>query len=303
MIKSVTVTNYVGDSLKISLSNPWETGILISDIDGIGPGSGTINTTEVATRDGTVFNSSRVGERNIVFKFQYMEVPTVEDVRLKVYKYFPIKHSVNLVFDTTTRSYQIDGYVESNDPDIFSSAESAQISIICPSYYFRNIDGDTNVFSFAAITSMFEFPFSNESLTDTLLIMSDIDDQKTHEIIYDGLDECGIKMTIHILGTAKNISIADVLNQETFSIKTDTIKSIVGSELQATDDIVITTYTGNKTCKLIRNAVEYNILNAVDRYSDWFKLQNGFNKFVISADEGLRNLQFSIEYDSIYTGI
>ena len=38
MIKSVTVTNYLGESLKMKLTNPYDSGIAITDITGIGPG-------------------------------------------------------------------------------------------------------------------------------------------------------------------------------------------------------------------------------------------------------------------------
>ena len=32
MIKSVTVTNYLGESLKMELTNPYDSGIAITDI-------------------------------------------------------------------------------------------------------------------------------------------------------------------------------------------------------------------------------------------------------------------------------
>ena len=41
MIKSVTVTNYLGESLKMELTNPYDSGIAITDITGIGPVSYT----------------------------------------------------------------------------------------------------------------------------------------------------------------------------------------------------------------------------------------------------------------------
>jgi hypothetical protein len=67
MIKSVTVTNYLGESIKMELGFPEKSGFLIQNIDGLGPGKATINLTQFATSDGSLFNSAKLNERNIVF--------------------------------------------------------------------------------------------------------------------------------------------------------------------------------------------------------------------------------------------
>ena len=54
MIKSVTVTNYLGESLKMELTNPYDSGIAITDITGIGPGKADINVTELTSSDGSL---------------------------------------------------------------------------------------------------------------------------------------------------------------------------------------------------------------------------------------------------------
>ena len=49
MIKSVTVTNYLGESIKLELGFPEKSGFLIQSIDGLGPPKADIHKTEVAT--------------------------------------------------------------------------------------------------------------------------------------------------------------------------------------------------------------------------------------------------------------
>lgn len=45
MIKSITVTNYLGDSIKLELARPEESGFVVKSVTGLGPGSANINTT------------------------------------------------------------------------------------------------------------------------------------------------------------------------------------------------------------------------------------------------------------------
>lgn len=130
MIKSVTVTNYLGESLKMELTNPYDSGIAITDITGIGPGKADINVTELTSSDGSLYNSARLGTRNIVMTLRFMIAPDIETVRQKSYKYFPIKKELILTFETDNRSCYIAGYVESNEPVIFDENEYTQISII-----------------------------------------------------------------------------------------------------------------------------------------------------------------------------
>jgi hypothetical protein len=54
---------------------------------------------------------------------------------------------------------------------------------------------------------------------------------------------------------------------------------------------------------LIREGVSYNILNCLDKNTDWFTLAKGDNIFAFTADSGVTNLQFRIENKVIYEGV
>lgn len=94
MIRAVTFTNYLGDSIRLDLARPEESGFIIKSVTGLGPGKANINTTEIATNDGSLFNSSRMPSRNIVISLAYMWKDSIEDVRQLSYKYFPIKEKL-----------------------------------------------------------------------------------------------------------------------------------------------------------------------------------------------------------------
>ena len=301
MIHSVTVTNFRGDSIELVLAEPEKSGFAITNITGLGPGKATINSTEISTTDGALFNSARLSARNIVFSIRYMWKETIEDARQLSYRYFPIKSKVTLLFKTDNREAEIDGYVESNEPDIFSSEEGAEISIICPNPFFYSRESATTVFS--GVEPGFEFPFSNEDLYLPLLEMGKIENATDKVVIYDGDAETGVRITIHAVGAAENITIYNIGTREMMRLDTDRLQTFTGSGIVAGDDIIICTIPGEKSITLLREGVTTNILNCLDRNSDWFKLAKGDNVFAYTAETGSENLQFSIENSVVYEGI
>ena len=60
---------------------------------------------------------------------------------------------------------------------------------------------------------------------------------------------------------------------------------------------------GLESITLIREGVSYNILNCLDKNTDWFTLAKGDNIFAFTADSGVTNLQFRIENKVIYEGV
>lgn len=175
MIRAVTVTNYLGESKRFELAFPEKSGFAVQSISGLGPSKADINTTEISTNDGSLYNSARVNSRNIVMSLKLMFNPQIEDTRQDSYKYFPIKKKVTLLIETDNRICETYGYVESNEPDIFSSDEMTQISIVCPDPYFYSAGPDgTNTTIFYGVEPLFEFAFSNESLTESLIEFGEI---------------------------------------------------------------------------------------------------------------------------------
>ena len=156
MINFVEVTNYLGESFVLRLKDPAESGFFIRSIDGLGPAKANVNMTDIATIDGSRYNSSRLQTRNIVMNIGFLPIHPIENLRQLTYKIFPIKKNVKLVIGTDNRVLQTEGYVESNEPDIFSKDEGCQISIICPdpnlyAYY-------TESRTYSGINPLFEFP-------------------------------------------------------------------------------------------------------------------------------------------------
>ena len=303
MIKSVKVTNYMGESLTIPLiwnGGPFE----IEKIEGLGPPKATVNTTEIATNDGSKFNSARATERNVVVYLILHRAPTIEDSRQLSYKYFPVKKPLQLEIETDNRHYVVEGYPESNEPNIFSDSEDTQVSIVCPNPYWKSAGGDgIREVIFHGVAPNFEFPFSNESLIEDKIEFGLIDRRKENVVYYDGDAEQGITIIIEAIGTVKNLTIYNIRTREKMAISHDELVSFTGSGIVNGDTITISTVKGHKSIELLRDGVTTNILNCIGKDDDWFMLSKGDNIFGYTADEGSDYLDFKINYSSLYEGI
>lgn len=309
MIKSLTVRNYIGESIKITLTDDDpDHGLYIKSMTGLGPPKATINTSAFGIIDGSDYNSSRAENRNIVLTIkpdQTTKCPSVETARQNTYRFFPLKREVTLIFETDNRLCQIKGHVESNEPNIFSNNEDLQISIICSNPYFQAVGEDIpQVTYFSEVMPLFEFPFENESLDNNTIELSYYETRKEKELYYSGEAETGMLIKIHVLAPIGNILIYNFQTREEMNISNERIKSLIGSYLQEADDLIINTDERDQYCVLVREGVTTNVLNAVDRQSDWLKIRKGANIFAFTTDNDTDdNLELSIENQVLYEGI
>jgi hypothetical protein len=304
MIKSVTVTNHRGETVTMELKSPEKSGFFIRSITGLDPVKATIGVNDNASTDGSTFSTARIGQRNIVFDLGLMENPSIEATRHSLYKFFPQKMPVEILVETDLRTVRTTGYVESNDAVIFAKTTSANVSILCPDPYFYSKASQVTVF--AAVTPLFEFPFQNNHQTNKLIQMGSFNEITTGTINYQGDLPVGLTMYIHATGTVEGLRITNEDTSEVMTINHSFLAALLsslGGGIKAGDDIVISTEVGKKRVLLQRDGVVYNILNSLDRYADWFKLQKGDNTFVISATTGGLYLQFVVENKIAYGGV
>lgn len=328
MIRKIDVINFLGEAITIDLFDPEpDHGFIIESIDGLGPPKADINTTASATSDGSIFNSARLTDRNIVIHMLFNEAPSIEETRQRTYKYFALKKPVTLQIWEDTRNLFITGKVETNEPDIFSKREGNQISIICEDPFFKSMRQDVTVFS--GLENLFEFPFENligdldpiqdengdyildenrdkieSQQLDNLynIEFSSINDEIQKSIYYDGDADVGILIKIHAVGVARDITIYNCVTRERIKIDSSKIAALTGSGITAGDDIIISTAKKNKYARLLRSGVYYNILNALVE-TDWFLLTKGKNTYAYTAEVGAENLNFSIESNTLYEGV
>ncbi len=309
MIKSVTVTNAKGEPLLISLSDPWASGLAVTGISGLGPVKADVSVTSYASRDGAVFNTARVDTRNIVLSMIFVSRgnDSIETIRQRSYQFFPVKQRITLKFVTDNREAVIDGYVESNEPDIFNKCESTQISVICPDPYFYD-SSTTQKTSFLAKVGAFHFPFANEGVGKKSIIMGKITRRLTKSFIYDGEGRTGAVIQLDFLG--------EVTGKITISNKTTGQNMIIDTALFAgsykiakSDRIQVNTNPGNKYVRLAKSVngtaatSGVNILNCIASGSEWLEIIHGENDFSVTADNGQENIDVSVRTVIRYEGL
>ena len=310
MIKSVTAVNFKGESIKMDLFHPESSGFIIIKIDGIGPGKATVTKNDSKVYDGGTITSARLPSRNIKMEIQFLWVNSIEDVRHKSYKYFPLKKPITLIFETDTRTVEIEGVVESNEPDIFSSEESTNISIICPDpYFYASGENARSKTEFSGINAMFEIPsdtgYSNESLTEALTEISTLYVQSERGIMNHGEVDIGVVISIKPLAVVKGIlTISNVTLGQNMSFDLNKIKTITENDFHLGDELVINTLRGKKSVTLVREGKNYNALSCIDTKTDWIYLTSGENTFTYYLDgEGIEDLQFSVTNSILYEGV
>lgn len=302
MIKSIKVTNPKGESLVLDLFHPEKSGLIVRSISGLGPPKASINSTDLATADGALYSSARASTRNIVFNLQFMFAPTIEDSRQLTYKYFPLKKLIKIEVETDNRSLETSGYVESNQPDIFSKEETTQISILCLNPFFY--DPNPSVTQFATVTPTFEFPFSNESTNENLIEFGAINLDTRSIIDYIGDVDTGVLITIHALGSVSgSLTIYNVETQEKMIVNLAKIKTLIGKDYGSGDDIIISTVSGDKYVQVLHDGKYTNAIAAIEKLADWFQVSVGRNIFNFTVTKGVENLVMSFSYRNAYGGI
>ena len=118
--------------------------IQIRSIDGLGPVKAEIASTPFATGDGELYQGSSVGKRNVVmtlgFNPDWVE-QTASSLRQKLYAYFMPKAWTKLrFFSDELPTVDIEGIVESFEPNMFSQDPEIQVSVLCHKPDFVEID-------------------------------------------------------------------------------------------------------------------------------------------------------------------
>ena len=308
MIKQIEITNSSGEKFTLDLMSPDSSGLAIGSIDGLGPTKANINVTSSATTDISRYNSAHLDYRNVVFKFIFFEIDkSVENTRLKTYQMFPLKKMVHITVLTDNRYLCTDGYVESNEPAIFSEREGTSVSIICPDpFFYSELERNKDV-TYNNVKKMFKFPFRT---TETKkVIFGYITILPLQEITNLGDAEVGLSISFIIKGSdVINPFVMDYnKNQYMKILSSKVVVQEEGSEpvtgLLENDVVKIITVNSKKKVLLYRNNKEYNIIAALESYMTWLVLEKGINVYTFGADSGLDNLEINYEYTIVYEGV
>lgn len=283
MSYELKVMNDKGEVLNLSTSPNYT----VYKVTGLQPPQVSLHAANNATTDGVTVSGAKAAERNIVI-YVAME-RDIEQSRINLYKYFPLKKEITLYFKNGSRDVSIEGYVELIECDLFTNRQVAQISIICPQPYFKAVEELVSYFS--DVSSLFTFPFS---IPAEGMAFSSITANVRKSIVNAGDVESGVIISLYANGEIVNPVIYDVLERTHIKLN---------FTMQPNDEIIIDTNVGKKSVTLIRNGISSNLLGYMAADSTWLVLKSGDNVFTYNTDSGNSNLRITFRTAVLYGGV
>lgn len=311
MIYSVNVLNPSNDELILELTNPEKSGIQVRHIDGIGPTKSNINIYDVPSIDGGLFNSARTQARQIVLKlgFEWLKLgdhttPLIEDARHLSYKFFPLKRKIRLEFITDYRTLYIDGYVESNEPDIFSKDETTTVSVMCPDPNFYARDTEYGLINYPDQNEL-EFPFDS---TAGNIELSSIPKTDSCVIDYEGDNTTGVIAELYFchhfnMGQEITLSFINDIQSTDIIINPSKVLRTTNYKIKEGTRILINGKPGQKSVQYQMYDEYFNVFNAITLKDDWPTLYPGKNSIILKAGGSTDAIKGRIIYNTLYDGV
>lgn len=259
---------------------PNDDPIQVRSIDGLGPVKAEIASTELASGRGELYQGSSLPKRNIVMSLglnpDWAE-NTMSTLRQKLYRYLlPQAWTKLRFFSDYLPTVDIEGYVESFEPNMFSQDPEIQISVLCHRPDF--IEADTTVFEGTVDNGTTELEFE-----------------------YIGTVPTGFELRV-------DRTVANPSYTGDFEI---TVKSPTDPQVFEIDNVLVdttkyfklTTVEGNKRAQSIAFAdgAVTNLLSKVTDASVWPKLNPGMNVISVAATEN--DQAWSMAYFNRFGGL
>jgi len=279
------VENRNGAVLRLSQN---ESKYQILKIDGLTPPDADITSSTLANMHGEKFKSSKIGVRNVVINLRLQG--NVEENRIALYDFFDNGEEVKVYYQNGMRNVFIDGYCEKVDSDFFSKDEEMQISIVCLSPFWKNIN--TTRIDISQVFDNFEFPFAIEKEG---ISFSDYFENREVNIINSGEVETGVKIT---LTTSTN----NIVNPVIYNVHTREFLKL-NTNIDIGDKIIINTNKGEKSITKISNGIPVNEINSLGNDSTWLQLSKGSNLFTYQSEENQNSLRVVFEFNNLYKGV
>ena len=244
-------------------------------------------------RDGGIYQGSRVGNRNVVMTIDLNPNPalgeTVQGLRDVLYKTFmdPLVDAdyVELVLhDDDGNMRNLYGYTEKLETEIFDIETLAQISMICPDPYIRDVVEQIKL---------------SESGTWTLVPFT-----------YEGTAETGFEVEVQITGNTgvlnltnngKTMVITDTLTAgEVVYVNTNRGSRDIRKATIAQADSVRTAHPdwslSQVWTELIRLGQGLSMISKLSSNSPWLELHSTTNTMTVSTNTGIKRLVYRPSY-------
>lgn len=153
MIQKMEIFSQVPGAPELLLSGfygPSDDPVVMRNIEGLGPVKADISSTPLASGRGEVPQGSSTGKRNIVLTLglnpDWAGSQTMSSLRQQLYRYLlPEQWTKLRIYSDELPVVDIEGIVESFEPNIFSQDPELQVSILCHQPDFIAVEADIHV--------------------------------------------------------------------------------------------------------------------------------------------------------------
>jgi hypothetical protein len=263
-------------------------GYALIQVDGLDSPQVEIVSDTVGLHDGEKVLGSRVTPRNIGL---YLDLKfPVEENRVALYRFFPLKKLVHLRFRTELRDVRINGYVERVAFNSFDERMVVQIIVFCAAPFFR--DSNEVITKLTQETGRFTFPFSIN--WDEPVPISSFGGTLARDVYNSGDTETGFVFKFLFFGPASNPVMNDEATGSHFRVNGNFVEG---------DAVTVSTVTGEKSVTLFRAGQNTNLINNIGPDSTWITLRLGANRFEVYADSGIENIMSEIYTNDQYIAV
>ena len=298
---------YTKDLNSLPLQMHFNASIAVDDtvqirgIDGLGPVKADIASTQYGLIDGEFYTGGTVGKRNMVVTVGLnpdWEDQTISSLRQELYKYFmPKRHVTTRFYADHMETVEIEGYVESVEPNMFSNEPEMQISILCPYPHFKAIIPTVAVGRTQAPGAYAAFKaLPLQDRNDT------IDPHVAIDVLYRGTVSSGfefnLKPSLTIPAYTGPVAVGNnALVYEELRLVDVTVDGVQHLELG--------TVVGSKYIVSVETAtgVRTSIIGHKDSASDWLQLYPGENFIQCIVDAAFVGQDWELTYYNTYGGL
>jgi hypothetical protein len=266
MIQKLQVFSAQPDAPVLPLGGfmPSDDPVQLRAIDGLGPTKAEIASTPFATGRGVQYQGSTTGFRNIVLSLGLnpdWEEQTMSTLRQLLYRYFMTESWTKLrFFSDHLPIVDIEGYVESFEPNMFSQDPEMQVSIICPKPDFVQ--------------------------TDATIIQGLVDDGTIEQVFeYIGTIDTGYELRVE--ATLENASYSGDITITNKAWGVDQIFAFEGVEIDVTKYLRVSSVKNSKRVSSVDVAtgIFTNQLSKMTDESEWPVLKPGENTIKVAGSE------------------
>lgn len=251
------------------------------DITGLTTLNSNVASVVVPYMDGDVVNSVQAQPREPTLYLRLKQSAGIQAAERYVMKYVKPKLPGTLHIVRDDMDIRLEGIVTAVDLPRFTQGCTMAVTLYCAMPYW--VDSEPVQAEISPIINMHHFPVS---FPEEGIVLGTFDNDLSQHLVNRGDVETGMKITM--------IATGEVVNPKLTAENGRFIG--INDTLQENDEVIINTVKGEKS--ITKNGVD--ILNKIAEGSHFLQLQTGDNRFTISADEGVNNIYFTLEYKRLY---